>query len=86
MDLAWVAAGKIDAYYECVEPWDMAAGALLVREAGGKVAPYWADESQPLHSVPTDLQSKYLLAANPTLWPQMRSLLRECEQPVVSHF
>jgi len=38
LDLAWVAAGRLDAYFEVgVKPWDVAAGALLVREAGGVV-------------------------------------------------
>jgi myo-inositol-1(or 4)-monophosphatase len=37
-DLAWVAAGRFDAYYERnLGPWDVAAGAVLVREAGGIV-------------------------------------------------
>jgi myo-inositol-1(or 4)-monophosphatase len=36
LDLAWVAAGRIDAYWErSLSPWDMAAGIVLVREAGG---------------------------------------------------
>jgi myo-inositol-1(or 4)-monophosphatase len=36
LDLAWVAAGRFDAYWERnLWPWDMAAGLLLVREAGG---------------------------------------------------
>jgi myo-inositol-1(or 4)-monophosphatase len=52
LDLAWVAAGRFDGYYEFgLKPWDSAAGALLVAEAGGVVsridgAPYeprWSD-------------------------------------------
>src|SRR5579863_7655431 len=39
LDLAWVAAGRLDAYWERdLSPWDMAAGILLVREAGGFVS------------------------------------------------
>jgi myo-inositol-1(or 4)-monophosphatase len=38
LDLAWVAAGRFDAYWErSLSPWDMAAGIALVREAGGFV-------------------------------------------------
>jgi myo-inositol-1(or 4)-monophosphatase len=38
IDLAWVAAGRFDGYIERgLSPWDMAAGMLLVREAGGHV-------------------------------------------------
>ncbi|MCB1568785.1 MAG: inositol monophosphatase [Xanthomonadales bacterium] len=37
LDLAWVACGRADAYFEAgVKPWDIAAGMLLVREAGGR--------------------------------------------------
>ena len=39
LDLAWVAAGRIDGYWERnIKPWDMGAGLILVREAGGYVA------------------------------------------------
>jgi myo-inositol-1(or 4)-monophosphatase len=39
LDLAWVAAGLYDGYWEfALEPWDMAAGVLLVTEAGGAVS------------------------------------------------
>lgn len=38
LDLAWVAAGRLDAYWEFeIQPWDMAAGALLVTESGGSL-------------------------------------------------
>jgi myo-inositol-1(or 4)-monophosphatase len=38
LDLAWVAAGRFDGYWERdLSPWDLAAGLLLVTEAGGKV-------------------------------------------------
>ncbi len=38
LDLAWVAAGRLDGYWELrLNPWDVAAGLLLVREAGGNV-------------------------------------------------
>src|ERR1700751_3444484 len=39
LDLAWIAAGRVDAYWERnLSPWDMAAGIVLVREAGGYVS------------------------------------------------
>jgi myo-inositol-1(or 4)-monophosphatase len=38
LDLAWVAAGRMDGYFEvALKPWDVAAGTLIVREAGGVV-------------------------------------------------
>jgi myo-inositol-1(or 4)-monophosphatase len=55
LDLAWVAAGRLDAYFEVSRsPWDSAAGELLVREAGGAVT--WTDHGEivasgrPLHA------------------------------------
>jgi len=39
LDLAWVACGRLDGFYEVpLKPWDLTAGALLVREAGGVVS------------------------------------------------
>jgi len=39
LDLAWVAAGRLDGYWERnLSPWDMAAGLILVREAGGFIS------------------------------------------------
>lgn len=41
LDLAWVAAGRYDGFWESgLSPWDSAAGCLLVREAGGFVSDY----------------------------------------------
>jgi myo-inositol-1(or 4)-monophosphatase len=45
LDLAWVAAGRLDGFWEIgLSPWDMAAGALLVREAGGLVGDLAGEE------------------------------------------
>jgi myo-inositol-1(or 4)-monophosphatase len=41
LDLAWLAAGRVDGYYELhLNPWDVAAGRLLVEEAGGTVTDF----------------------------------------------
>jgi myo-inositol-1(or 4)-monophosphatase len=38
LDLAWVACGRYDAFWELkLAPWDIAAGILLIREAGGQM-------------------------------------------------
>ena len=62
LDLAWVAAGRFDGFWESdLNPWDTAAGCLLVREAGGFVTDYrgWSNPicatqvlagNDPLHS------------------------------------
>ena len=48
LDLAWVAAGRFDGFWEsALQPWDTAAGCLLVREAGGFVSDY-RGRSQPI--------------------------------------
>lgn len=49
LDLAYVAAGRLDGYFERgLKPWDFAAGALLVREAGGEVSRFDVGTSRPL--------------------------------------
>ena len=41
LDLAYVACGRTDGYFEAgLQPWDIAAGILIVREAGGRVCDY----------------------------------------------
>ncbi len=60
LDLAWVAAGRFDAFWESdLSSWDTAAGCLLVREAGGFVTD-WRGISQPICD-------KQVLAGNDTL-------------------
>ncbi len=50
LDLAYIAAGRLDGYYEMlIKPWDVAAGILLVREAGGMVSSI-NDRSDPVYS------------------------------------
>ena len=49
LDLAYVACGRADAYFEAgVKPWDIAAGALMVREAGGKVSDFRGRGTGPM--------------------------------------
>jgi myo-inositol-1(or 4)-monophosphatase len=46
LDLAWAAAGVFDGYFEqALGPWDVAAGALIVREAGGVVTDWSGDDT-----------------------------------------
>lgn len=48
LDLAYVAAGRLDGYYESgLKPWDMTAGCLLVREAGGSYCDFAGREGVP---------------------------------------
>lgn len=68
LDLAWVAAGRFDGFWESgLNDWDTAAGCLLVREAGGFVSDY-RGRSSPIHS-------DQVLAANDTLHSRLHKLL-----------
>ncbi len=41
LDLCWVACGRVDGYWEWnLKPWDVAAGKLIVEEAGGKISDF----------------------------------------------
>jgi len=53
LDLAWVAAGRMDGYFEIgLKPWDIAAGTLIVREAGGVVVDFdGSDAVEYSHSI-----------------------------------
>ena len=63
LDLAYVASGRLDAYFEAgVKPWDIAAGVLLVREAGGKVSDQKGAPTGPVDARGVD--SRCLLAGN----------------------
>lgn len=51
IDLSYVAAGRFDAYWEVfLQPWDLAAGKLIVEEAGGKVSNYFGEERKVLEA------------------------------------
>lgn len=53
LDLAYVAAGSITAFWEgWLSPWDVAAGAVLIREAGGRITDY-AGDNWTVHPNPT---------------------------------
>jgi len=46
LDLAYVACGRFDAFYEYgLNPWDCAAGALIIKEAGGQVSDFKGEEN-----------------------------------------
>jgi myo-inositol-1(or 4)-monophosphatase len=69
IDLAWVAAGRLDCVWVYgLKPWDMAAGYLLVHEAGGKVT--------DLDGKPFGLHSQRVLATNKKLHPVMVKTLK----------
>ena len=71
LDLAYVAAGRVDLFFECrISPWDAAAGYLLIKEAGGVISdmegnPYSFDAPCPV------------LAANPTVYPALLEIVKQ---------
>jgi myo-inositol-1(or 4)-monophosphatase len=68
LDLCWLAAGRVDAYYERgLNPWDHAAGALVAREAGAVVG------GPP--SSPDDPSSELTWAAGPDLAGDFHDLI-----------
>jgi myo-inositol-1(or 4)-monophosphatase len=74
LDLAWVAAGRLDAYWEHggaygIKPWDIAAGVLLVREAGGKVTDHLGNQNQ--------LEAPATVASNGLVHDELRSIVEE---------
>jgi myo-inositol-1(or 4)-monophosphatase len=70
LDLCYVASGRLDGYYERgVHPWDVAAGALMVEEAGGRVTDYRGGA--------LDLGSREVVASNGRLHPAMIELTGE---------
>ena len=72
LDLAYVAAGRFDGFWEFgLKPWDVAAGVLLVREAGGYVTEIGGGENM--------LESGSVLAANDQLHGSIQKLLSPSE-------
>ncbi|MDX1581697.1 MAG: inositol monophosphatase family protein, partial [Alphaproteobacteria bacterium] len=70
LDLAYVASGRFDGFWELdLHPWDIAAGQLLVREAGGYCTDYAGRDKA--------MQSGEVLAANDNLHPMLSRLIRE---------
>ncbi len=68
LDLANVAAGRMDGFWEIgLSPWDMAAGALLVQEAGGLVGNLQGNDGY--------LESGNIVAASPRIFPQMLEVI-----------
>lgn len=70
LDLSYIAAGRIDGYWERgLKPWDSAAGYLIVKEAGGFVNSI-ANEDNPIYS-------KNLVAGNNEIFNALRKTLKE---------
>lgn len=69
LDVCYVAAGRLDAYYERgVRPWDVAAGALILEEAGGRVTGFRGEK--------LDLEGLEIVASNTMLHPPILDVTR----------
>lgn len=74
LDLAWVAAGRFDAFWERdLAPWDMAAGLLMVREAGGFVTDFDGGDAI--------LAKGQIVAGNDTMHKALLALLASTTRP-----
>jgi myo-inositol-1(or 4)-monophosphatase len=68
LDLAWMAAGRYDGFFETgLHIWDIAAGTLLITEAGGMVS--------DLHGKETYLKTGHICAGNPNIHPQLLQVI-----------
>jgi myo-inositol-1(or 4)-monophosphatase len=69
LDLCYVAAGRMDAFWEQhLKPWDMAAGALMLTEAGGRIS--------ALDGSPFDIRRPQLMASNGVLHDRLLEVVR----------
>jgi myo-inositol-1(or 4)-monophosphatase len=69
LDLAYVACGRFDGFFEMgLSPWDVAAGSLLITEAGGLIGDF--------HGEPDYLFSERVVAGSPKVFVAMIGLLR----------
>jgi myo-inositol-1(or 4)-monophosphatase len=79
VDLCYVATGRLDGYWERgLSPWDLAAGVVIVREAGGKVTAY--DETE------FDLNSGRILATNGYLHSELSQALKQTPHSSAFYF
>ena len=70
LDLAYVAAGRLDGYWEAgLQAWDLAAGALIVREAGGLAVDYAGEDRF--------LDNGQIVAANPRIVTEMLRVIQQ---------
>ena len=70
LDLAWLAAGRVDGFWEFgLQPWDVAAGALLVQEAGGLISDFAGESNY--------LESGRCIAGTPKIFGQLLPIVQK---------
>ncbi len=77
LDLAYVASGRLDGFWEMgLAPWDMAAGALLILEAGGLISDFEGNEGY--------LESGHVVCGNPRVFSQLMQAIAPQALPIPS--
>jgi len=70
IDLAWVASGKFDGFWEySLKPWDVAAGSFIVKQAGGVVSDF--------HGASNYLYGKEIVCGNTAIHPQVLKVIKQ---------
>ena len=78
LDLVYVAVGRVEGFWEiALNPWDVAAGILIGREAGARVEPLW-DDGDLLSGTPD------IIAANPKIFAKFKAILEDERMKVVA--
>ncbi|NTV95648.1 MAG: inositol monophosphatase [Thiobacillus sp.] len=76
IDLAWVAAGRTDGFFEIgLNPWDIAAGCLLIKEAGGLVSDFTGEDGY--------LKSGHIVAGSPKVFAQLLQTIQPHVTPAL---
>ena len=74
LDLAYVACGRFDVYYETsLNAWDIAGGILLVKEAGGSVSDFTGGQLM--------LDNGQVISANARMFPEASAIIRKFFNP-----
>lgn len=74
LDLAYVACGRFDGFWEMdLSPWDIAAGALLIEEAGGRITDFWGESDY--------LKNGDTLASNGLIHPELQTITSKIFTP-----
>ena len=69
-DLAYVACGRFDAFYEySLHPWDVAAGAIIVQQAGGRVSDFSGEKNY--------IFGKEIIATNTNVYTEFQGIVKK---------
>lgn len=76
LDLAYLGAGRVDGFWEIgLKAWDIAAGALIIKEAGGVVSDFWGEDNH--------LFNGNVVGGNPSVYPFLLEQVKTWINPVL---